>query len=113
MGKFCKPLTGFFCLLWLFACGKEAPKTPSSPVLSLRVSVSSHGGYGYEIMENGRTRIRQVHVPAVEGLRGFPDSLSARAAGALMIEKIQAGQFPPTLSREEVMNILDGHDATP
>lgn len=113
MGQRYKLSGGFFCLLWLFACGKEAPKTSSSLVWSLRVTASPHGGYGYEIMENGRARIRQAHVPAVEGLRGFPDSLSARAAGALMIGKIQAGQFPPTLSREEVMDILDGHNAAP
>jgi len=113
MGRLCKLTVLALSLLWLLACGREAPKDSSPTAWSLRVTASPHGGYGYELIENGRTRIRQAHIPAVEGLRGFPDSLSARAAGALMIEKIQAGQFPPTLSRAEVLRVLSGHGGAP
>lgn len=74
----------------------------------MRVIPGQGGGYGYEVLQGGKALIRQPFVPAYPGSQGFPDSLSARSAGLRVLQKLQAGQFPPTLSRSEVDSILSG-----
>lgn len=87
------------------------PQQPPSDSAAWAVQVipGARGGFGYEIRQQGKALIRQPFVPAYPGSQGFPDSLSAHSAGQLVLRKLRAGLFPPTLSRREVDSLLKAH----
>ncbi|MFN8155005.1 MAG: DUF4907 domain-containing protein [Bacteroidia bacterium] len=60
------------------------------------------GGFGYDLMSDGKSMIHQPHIPAVPGLKGFASKEDAEKAGNLMKMKIEKGIMPPTVSIEEL-----------
>jgi hypothetical protein len=90
-------------MLWA-ACrepSQQAAPPAAAPAHALEVQAVP-GGYGYTLLRDGKPLIRQPFVPAVPGRMPFPDSLTARRAGELALRKLDAGEFPPALSREEL-----------
>ncbi len=77
----------------------------SSSVKKYKVEVfceNNDGKFGYEIFENGRKIIRQSIIPSFEGNNKFASKEDALKVGELMIFKIQNGNFPPTVTNDEL-----------
>ena len=65
-------------------------------------------GWGYEILANGKTYIRQSVIPAIEGEKSFKTKEEALLVGNKVIDKMKLGQQLPTITVEELkqMGIL-------
>lgn len=59
-------------------------------------------GWGYDILENSSVRIHQPHIPAVQGNQGFKSANDAAKVAEKIIEKLDKGIMPPTLSIAEM-----------
>lgn len=67
------------------------------------------GGFGYDLMSDGKSMIHQPHIPAIPGLKGFASKEDAEKAGNLMKMKIEKGIMPPTVSVEELDSMKIKH----
>ncbi|GAB2802154.1 hypothetical protein GCM10027275_55570 [Rhabdobacter roseus] len=59
-------------------------------------------GWGYLIRQEGRVVIDQPTIPVVPGQRSFATRQQAQRVGELVLTKMRAGRFPPTLSLPEL-----------
>ena len=59
-------------------------------------------GFGYDIYVGDQRIIHQVHVPAIVGKLSFQTELQASKAAALVVSKIERGDFPPAVSLKEL-----------
>lgn len=62
------------------------------------------GGWGYDILINGKLYIHQPIIPGVQGNRVFSSEEKAREAGELIVSKIRNNILPPSVSVEELDN---------
>lgn len=62
-------------------------------------------GYGYRISTASGIVIHQPHVPAVPGHLGFETAHGARRVARLVAHRIEAGIFPPAISRRDLDSI--------
>jgi hypothetical protein len=107
-----------FSLLFLLSIGFQACHGPGlrdrsrsdaerKVILSVRAFQSdSSGTWGYEILIDKKVYIHQENIPAVEGNLPFSDKKDALKVGRAVMQKIK-NQNPPTLSKEEVLTLLD------
>jgi Domain of unknown function (DUF4907) len=106
----------FIQFLLLSACNSTVQKTKensgaaeSSTTIN-NVVIDSYsfktftvGNYwGYDICKDNKLLIHQPNIPAIEGDRGFSSEQKAISVANLMIQKLQNGIMPPTLSIEEL-----------
>ncbi len=61
--------------------------------------------FGYEISADGKVLIRQNSIPGMPGTEGFRTKNDAQKVARLAITKIQKGEFPPTISNEELKKL--------
>lgn len=59
-------------------------------------------GWGYQILIGGRPFIRQTTIPGVAGNQGFASQAKALKVGSLVVTKIKARQFPPSITLHEL-----------
>ena len=84
---------------------------PVHPKSTLKVSkytvatFSQPEGWGYSISEKGKRIIDQQTIPGVPGNQGFQTSEDAQKVAELVIEKLEKGVFPPTVSEEELQKL--------
>ena len=69
---------------------------------SYRIVPAEAGTYGYEILVNRKLLIRQKNVPGLPGNRGFVTKADAAATARLVIQKLQQGIMPPTVTTKEL-----------
>jgi hypothetical protein len=82
--------------------------TPSKPKSSSNFTFFTHlqpEGWGYSISEKGKRIIDQQTIPGVPGNQGFQTSDDAQKVAELVIEKLEKGVFPPTVSEEELQKL--------
>ena len=82
--------------------------TPSKPKASSNFTFFTHlqpEGWGYSISEKGKRIIDQQTIPGVPGNQGFQTSEDAQKVAELVIEKLEKGVFPPTVSEEELQKL--------
>ncbi len=70
------------------------------------LTTNSDGTFGYEVTERGKLVISQPNIPGQSGTTGFTKKEQAAAAAALVIEKLEQGIMPPTISEKELKKIL-------
>lgn len=75
---------------------------PSSPVRSYKVIFTENVGWGYQIFEGSKMMVDQKHIPAVQGMVGFDSKEKAEITAKFILDKIEQGIFPPTVSPEEL-----------
>ncbi|MDA7803316.1 DUF4907 domain-containing protein [Crocinitomix sp.] len=93
-------------LLFLFACsGNNAENEPIIPQnTTYKVEAIQNGAsdWGYQILKDNQLFINQPHIPAVSGNTGFASKEKAIITGNYIIEKLEKGIMPPTISRAEL-----------
>lgn len=62
-------------------------------------------GWGYDIYMKGKKYIHQTTIPSVPGMNGFASKEDAEKVGALVIEKIEKGIMPPSVTPEELKEL--------
>ena len=67
------------------------------------------GTWGYEILDDSSTFIRQPNIPAVPGRKGFSTEDKAETTASFVIYKLDQGFFPPSLTKNELdsLEVLD------
>jgi hypothetical protein len=61
--------------------------------------------YGYDVFADGRLMIHQTSAPALPGNEGFKTKEDATKVALLVIEKIEKGEMPPTISIDEIKQL--------
>lgn len=87
---------------------KPAKSTPSKPRSTSNFTFFTHlqpEGWGYRISEKGKEIIDQQTIPGIPGNQGFRTSEDAQKVAELVIEKLEKGTFPPTISEEELQKL--------
>lgn len=74
---------------------------------SAQVVRNLDGSFGYIIEQNQTPIIHQDVIPSLPGNKGFADSLHALRIAHLVIYKLKNELFPPSVTREEINNILN------
>lgn len=93
---------------FLLLCTLSACVQPESAPTDheLRIIGTEASGYGYEIWKEGKCLIRQENLPTFEGEMRCPNKDCAKRIGAVVLQKLDAGHFPPTVEREEIESLL-------
>jgi hypothetical protein len=108
----------FILMLFLFySCASSSEKQPEENPIELKQTPASKEVYtvmsvqnsdqtwGYQILKDGKLIIDQKNIPAVQGNYGFRTQADAQKTGEFVLLKIQNGDFPPTISIEELENL--------
>ena len=66
------------------------------------------GGWGYDIVVNGKTFIHQQYIPAISEEKEFETEVQAKETAQLVIYKLKNNKLP-TLSKVEVERICNDH----
>lgn len=72
------------------------------PVYTIITVDQADFGWGYQILKDGKLMIDQKHIPAIQGNKGFSSQETATRTADFIVKKIKNGEFPPTLSIEEL-----------
>jgi Domain of unknown function (DUF4907) len=108
-------ITGIVGLLGfiLFGCLQKTKEREPAIKLELQNSViirdsiffSPFGGYGYDIIENGKVKIHQPHIPVIAFQLGFASVEDARRTAQVVISKMKQNQFLPQLTKIELKEL--------
>jgi hypothetical protein len=82
--------------------------TPIKPKPTSNFTFFTHlqpEGWGYRISEKGKQIIDQQTIPGIPGNQGFSSSADAQKVAELVIDKLEKGTFPPTISEEELQKL--------
>ncbi len=72
-------------------------------------TIGTSGNFGYQIFDaSGKLVINQPNIPAIQGNKGFSSEKDASTVAEFVIQKIDQGLFPPTLTVAELdsLNIV-------
>ncbi|UII32144.1 DUF4907 domain-containing protein [Fulvivirga ulvae] len=100
-------------LLMLTTALAACSRVENAPLISahkgtsgeIKIIENNDGSFGYEIWLNGKRKIIQPTIPAIHGHRGFLSELSARKTAELMVNKIESGEMPPSITLEELTQL--------
>ena len=73
-----------------------------NPKLTYKVIESINGTWGYDILNEEKTIIHQTSIPGKSGTEGFKTKEQAIRVANAIIEKINKGIKPPSISPEEM-----------
>lgn len=62
-------------------------------------------GWGYCIFKGAKKILNQPHIPAIQGNRGFRTQEDATSVAKLVLDKINQGNFPPTVTEKEMIDL--------
>jgi len=66
------------------------------------VVVVSGNGWGYRITQNKSVIINQPTIPAINGNQAFKSEAEARSVAMLVVEKLNRGHMPPSVTVKEL-----------
>lgn len=100
-----------FIVLTLFGCSNvDNPVEDAKPKVeneieqsvekSFKIIYTDEIGWGYQIYDGSKMMINQIHIPAIQGMKGFDSKEKAEKAATYILEKINEGVFPPTVTAE-------------
>ncbi len=80
---------------------KPNNKTDSSETLYYKV-FKIDSAWGYDIYINGKRKIHQQYIPAVQGIQYFSSKKKAQITAKFVCEKLIINGFPPSVTVEEL-----------
>lgn len=87
------------------ATDKKAENKYANSKFGYNTIDSQNHTFGYEISADGNKIISQPNIPGLPGNDGFRTKNDAQKVARLAITKIQKGDFPPTISYEELKKL--------
>lgn len=109
-----KVLIACLTVFFLFACQseeslpskkEETNKEQASEDYSYKITYTDEVGWGYQIFQGSKMIVDQKHIPAIQGLLGFKSKNEAESVAQHVLNKLNKGLFPPTVSKEELDSI--------
>ncbi len=73
--------------------------------LTYKIIPSENKTWGYDIYYNGKLFIHQPSIPALPGNTGFTTKEAAEKVAEKVIQKINNGENPPSISIEEMKQL--------
>jgi hypothetical protein len=70
--------------------------------LKYNIIPSRNNTWGYDIYSNKKLIIHQPIIPGIQILHGFKTKNQAEKAALIVINKMKNGEFPPTISIQEI-----------
>ena len=74
----------------------------SNPMLTYKIIESVNGTWGYDILNEEKVMIHQTSIPGKSGIEGFKTKEQATLVAKAIIEKINKGIKPPSISIVEM-----------
>ncbi len=62
-------------------------------------------GWGYQIRQNQKLLLDQPTIPGRPGVQGFQNQEDAQKVAELVVSKLKANIFPPTVSEDDLKNL--------
>jgi hypothetical protein len=91
-------------ILFLFSCTSDK-SADLSVRHELRVERLKGSDYWkYVVRKGDKIVIEQTFVPAFSGKQPFYDSVAASSIGLVVLNKLDSGIFPPSVSKSEVID---------
>jgi hypothetical protein len=90
---------------------QSANPTPPSAEQMAKAKLTHHiiqaegGGYGYDILADGKLFIHQPNIPGQPGTTGFKKKSDSEKVAALVIKKLRNKELPPTVTAEELRQL--------
>lgn len=85
-----------------FEAAKKKPSSKSTFEIS---TLQSANGWSYQIRQNGKLLVDQPTIPGRPGTAGFQSQADAQKVAELVKAKLQAKEFPPSISEAELQNL--------
>lgn len=79
--------------------------TESDTAYSCKVIPAVNNTWGYDIFKGGKRIIHQKNIPGLSGNEGFKSQSDAEKVAKLVITKLKSGEMPPSVSKEELINL--------
>jgi chitinase len=105
----------FFSVLLLVNCAskekkehkpKQSEQKTSKDQMQYITFQNADGTFGYDILSAGKLLIHQPNIPALPGNAGFYNEDDAVKTANLVIQKINAGIMPPSVTEAEIQGII-------
>ena len=80
----------------------DASKSAEQKIEVKTFENKDRGGFGYDIMIDGKVYVHQPNIPAIPGNNGFNSENNARKVGLFVVEKIRNHIMPPTVDTREL-----------
>jgi hypothetical protein len=91
------------CFITFISQGcNQTAKQQDSSVYNARVFKTEKADFGYDIYKDSTLVIHQPIIPSVSGNAGFVNEEEAKKVAALMIDKLNKGVMPPSVTVEEM-----------
>ena len=78
------------------------PSEENKKAYSARIIFTDSLGWGYQIFDGNTMFINQLHIPSIQGNRGFKSREAAQLTANFILYKLSNGVFPPTLDEKEL-----------
>lgn len=85
----------------------HSPKiaTISDTAYTYKAIQANGNTWGYDIFKSGKRIIHQPAMPGISGNEGFKSQTDAEKVAKLVITKLKNGEMPPSVSKEELINL--------
>ena len=70
-----------------------------------KIIEASGNTFGYDVFANGKLLIHQATIPGMPGNNAFVTKKDASKVAGLVMEKLQKGMMPPTVTKEELQKL--------
>lgn len=74
----------------------------NNTAFSARIIFTDSLGWGYQIFDGNTMLINQIHIPSIQGNRGFKSREAAQLTANFILYKLSNGVFPPTVDEKEL-----------
>lgn len=74
----------------------------SNHSFSAKIIFTDSLGWGYQIFEGNKMMINQIHIPSIQGNKGFDTRQAAQITANFVLYKLSNNIFPPTLNKKEL-----------
>jgi hypothetical protein len=87
---------------------KEKSNPYANAEIITKIMPSANKTFGYEILVNGKTLVRQPNIPSLSGNEGFATKKKAQKVADFVVKKIRKNEMPPTVTMNDLksMNVL-------
>ena len=83
----------------------EEHRYPDKKLYQFKIISSINNTWGYNILKDDKLFIHQTSIPGLSGNEGFKSKLDAEKVARLVIEKLEKGEMPPTVTKEELSKL--------
>ena len=84
------------------SCTYGIQSKENNTAYSARIIFTDSLGWGYQIFDGNTMFINQLHIPSIQGNRGFKSREAAQLTANFILYKLANGVFPPTVDEKEL-----------